>query len=202
MDKLDEYRAVPRDLAVGIPQGIRANEAEIFGMYLSMATEGISMSKACESTSFAIRSILNWANNYPMWMSKIQASALAEAIRYKVALVRRLSAARIDIELQAERLILDQMLDIVRSTIREAVAGNLPAVRLVRTWAREGLGLLSEDQLSAGAEYEQEIEQLSYDPTQPLTRADVRSPPGTTVTVTVETPEPPIEAIVTEVPRD
>lgn len=201
MNELAEYRMVPRDLAIGVPSTTRANEAEIFGMYLSMATEGVSMSKACETTSFAVRSISNWATKYPVWMTEIQARALIEATNYKVVLARRLSNIRIDIELQAERLVLDSMLDIVRATITEAVAGNLHAVRLVRTWAREGLGLIQEDQLPIGAELEQKIEGLSYDPTQPLTRADVRSPPGTTVTVTVETPEEPIEVMATEVPR-
>lgn len=192
---------VPRDLAMDVPDSIRLHEAEIFGMYLCMTTDGASLSKACETTSFSFRSAQVWAGKYPEWIAEIQRRALTQAANYKLALTHRLSAARINIELQAKRLVLDAMLGIVRSTIQEALGGNLPAVRLVRTWAAEGLGLVPEDQDLLGSDEEPEIKQLAYDPTQPLSRADVRSPPGTVVTVTVETPEEPIEVMATEVPH-
>lgn len=201
MDKLAEYRVVPRDLTETVPQGIRANEAEIFGMYLCMATQGISLTKACETAVFTSRSIVNWVNNYPLWMTQIQDRALVEAAHYKLVLAHRMATARIDIELQAERVVLDNMLGIVQATIQEALGGNLHAVRLVRTWAAEGLGLIGEDERHPDVKSEPEIRKLAYDPSQPLTRADVRSPPGTTVTLTVETPDPPIEMMPTEVPR-
>lgn len=200
MDKPDEYRVVPRDLSVPVPQSIRANEAEIFGMYLCMATQGISLSKACETTVFTSRSVANWVNNYPEWMVGIQDRALTEAARYKLILAHRLVGARIDIELQVERLVLDSVLGVVKATIQEALAGNLHATRLVRTWAAEGFGLIGEGERGIEVRSEPEISKLAYDPTQPLTRADVRSPPGTTVTLKVETPDFPLDIVATKVP--